>query len=235
MFDDAEKRMIIEAVVQRLQEKLVDKTLCEKKTSYTDTCIIIAPNICGSDVMHLAKKMYSQYKILFIHDGHGTKCAFDEWQDINIDVEGMKVSVMDAMCSAKVICCIDPLLNLMEMISDGNDADFYAGIIIKSVLMSKKTEIITGFDCNIKGKGRFFKKLWGIVEDLKCMGINIVGLKPDVCNEIQSINSKGLITENEILSTLGKGYKTIECSKNSIITPLAVDTAREKGVNIIKK
>lgn len=235
MFDDSEMRMIIEAVVQRLQEKLLDKSPNEKDTPYNDVCMIIAPNICSSDVMNIAKGMYSQYKVLFVHDNHCTKCVSDEWQDINIDVEDMKISVLDAMHSAKVICCLDPTLKLMEMASWGNDEDFYASLIIKAVLMGKKTEIITDFDCDIKGKGRFFKKLWSILEDLKCMGINIIGLKPAVCNEAESNNSKELVTENQVLSAFADGYKTIECSKNSIITPLAVDTAKEKGISIIKK
>lgn len=197
-----------------------------------NTCVMLMPGVFDSKVLETAMNLFTNRELLFVHYGEGSEYIPSSCSSVFAGGSGVKISVMNAIRSAEAVCCIAPGLGLMEMITAGKDEEFFAAAVIKAVLMGKRTEIVTDFDCSVNREGRFFKKVWGILEDLRSMGIGIQGVHEHVTLQAQSI--KDLITEADVISAASGGNSFIECSAKGIVTPLAIDTAKRKDIKIIR-
>lgn len=126
-----------------------------------------------------------------------------------------------------------------------NDQNQFIRLILKA-LFSGKTVIglKTGIDpyhplwtANGLDKGTPFlkRKLYNQLAELKLMGIQLINEQDCFITSDREIKSKSVITEKTILYFHQKQYKKLFISKETIITPLAIDTAKELAVSLIKQ
>jgi len=136
--------------------------------------------------------------------------------------------IIKALRSAEEIVLVTPALGLLDGIAKGGDTRFEAKVFEKAILCGKKTTVLLDYAAPKFRRGTLFEKAVGAVEALRDMGVNVVylGAKPD--------EGYALITEHEINEAAKQGITRLRCAPGAIVTPLAKDAAKDKGIAIDK-
>jgi len=155
---------------------------------------------------------------------------------LELESEKARESVIEDFSSVSGICLISPGIKLLEDIVNLDDTGFTQYLIINSLIYGKKTKILLDDAFDKLPSKKFGKKIKLMFEQLASMGIEIEFAylkKEGSCSD--KAYSCGLITEKDIIEMAKSGTKDILLQKGSIITPLALDKARETGITILFK
>ena len=137
-------------------------------------------------------------------------------------------NIIKALRSAEEVVLVTPPLGLLYGISKGGDTSFEAKVFEKAILGGKKTTVLLDYAEPKFKRGTLFEKAVSAVEALRDMGVSVVylGAKPD--------EGYALITENEVNEAAKRGIDRLQCAPGAIVTPLAKDAAKDKGIAIDK-
>lgn len=125
----------------------------------------------------------------------------------------------------EVVLCA-PSLKLLCEIADGDDSNFEAKVFEKAILSGKNTTVLLDFLPPKFKKGTLFEKAINAIDALGDMGVKIVylGTKPEI--------GYSLITEYEVNEAAKRGIERLQCAPGAVVTPLARDAAKDKGIAI---
>jgi hypothetical protein len=137
-----------------------------------------------------------------------------------------KKALLRTMRDAEEVVLVAPSLSLLTAVAHGDDSHFEAVMFEKALLDGKKATVLLDFQPPKFKRGTLYDKVISAVDAVRDMGAEVVylGAKPD--------EGYALITEFEVNEAAKRGIARLQCAPGAIVTPLARDTAAEKGVAI---
>ena len=175
---------------------------------------------------------YSKETTEYLSDKDAVAALFGEAEELSdidskrIDTSDVKKQLIKALRHIDEVVLAAPSLKLLCAIAEGDDSVFAAKVFEKAILDGKKTTVLLDFQPPKFKRGTLFEKALSAIEALRDMGVTVVylGSKPD--------EGYALITEFEINEAAKHGIDRLQCAPGAIITPLARDAAKDKGIAI---
>ena len=149
--------------------------------------------------------------------------GLDSWR---IESAADKKAVVKALRDMNEVVLIAPPVSLLCAIANGEDTQFAATLFEKALLAGKKATVLLDFAPPKFKRGTLFEKVIDAVSAVRDMGASVVylGAKPS--------DGYALITEREIIEAAMSGIERLQCAPGAIVTPLARDAAKDKGIAI---
>lgn len=130
----------------------------------------------------------------------------------------------------------DPSIDLLRAIREGKERDIVVKIAIYFLMAGKPVIARLPYDMNALSGGTFGRTARELKEDLGDMGMIFLDLKPGI-SEFLPEGAKGnlaLVTEEAVEQAYERGERLICAAKKAVITPLAAEKAKERGISIIR-
>lgn len=144
--------------------------------------------------------------------------------------------ILNGLCGYERLELYDPSLDFLRAVKEGKEQDIAAKITIY-FLMSGKTVIARlPYDMAALSAGAFGRAARELKEDLGDMGMLFLDLKPGL-REFLPAGAGGnltLVTEEAVEQAYEGGRRLICAVKGAVITPLAAEKAKERGIQIIR-
>ena len=121
---------------------------------------------------------------------------------------------------------VAPDLKLLAAVAQGDTGLPAADIFIRALLGGKKTTVLLDFEPPRFKRGTLFEKAADAADALRGMGADVIYLGA------ASEEGLKLIIEHEVSEAESRGIASIRSAPGAIITPLARDAAKDKGIAI---
>lgn len=219
----------ISLIMDRVKKEVIKKFEYEKQVEVNNQTIVIMPSFVPSPqkaLEHIIQKYGDDVTLIFINDA---EFVCEGFVSETIKSEAQKKGLLQRVTHADKIVLATPSIGILKRMSKGHDDGYIEGLILRSILWGKEIDVVLDFDPPKFRRGTFFEDIVNAIDGLTSMGVKI-----SVYKAIEDAN-KGkisLLTEHEIIDAKQEGIKTIICTKDAIITPLAKDCARELKINI---
>lgn len=145
-------------------------------------------------------------------------------------------NILNCLSTYKKLEIYDPSLDFLRDLKEGKERNIFIKIAIFFLMSGKPVVVRLPYDMNGIFQGAFGRATKDLKEDLRDMGIHFSGLKTDFAERLgESAGQKlDFISEEIIDQCHERGEKLIYASINAVVTPLAVERAKELDVGIIK-
>ena len=146
-----------------------------------------------------------------------------------VDTDEDKAALMQRLALAQRVLLISPSVGTLKRLEEGDDDRFSESCMIRLILWQRDVTIALDFEPPKFKRGTLFEKVTSSIDSLVSMGVKVKAYKPAKNGNEGKLE---LVTENDIIDARAVGDKTVVCEKDAIVTPLAVDTARELKIYI---
>lgn len=136
-----------------------------------------------------------------------------------------------ALSNYTKIYCVSPGLKFMSLLSDLDYNDFIAEVLTAGALRGIETFMLLDYSLSGVTSKELAEKVRALVDSINSKGIRVVSIVEKE-EEIPPAVLRELITAEDIDSMWNSGNRTINYHKGIVITPLAVDRARELGMRL---
>lgn len=175
---------------------------------------------------------YEEETAKYLSDKKAVAAIFGDAEEIReIDSKRIKTAedknrLIKTIRNFEEVILAAPSLKLLCAAAKGDESEFAAKVFSKAILDGKKTTVLLDFQPPKFKRGTLFEKAVSAIEALQDMGVEVVylGSKPD--------EGYALITEYEVNEAVRRGIERLQCAPGAIITPLARDAAKDKGIAI---
>lgn len=143
-----------------------------------------------------------------------------------VDTPDDKKALIRTLRDVEEVVLVAPSLSLLTAVASGDDAHFAAIVFEKALLDGKKATVLLDFQPPSFKRGTLYEKVITAVDAVRDMGVEVkyLGAKPN--------DGYALITEFEVNEAARRGIERLQCAPGALVTPLARDTAAEKGIAI---
>ncbi len=155
-------------------------------------------------------------------DAGGIPCCRVVWPE-------QKIAFVDRLVRAQRAVLLSPGMGLLRRLANGQEEDGAGEVLLRRILWGKTVDILLDFDPPKFRRGTYFAQIAEAVDSLTSMGVGVFAYSP--C-EAAAVTACSLVTERDVIDAKQSGQKTILCAAEAIVTPLAVDTAKELQINI---
>lgn len=236
--------LLVEKVVNEVVRKMADQGIeKEKSIPNLGMCQGRLLAVLSRPVIHLDRYLET---LLHAYPGYEISLIAPEGLHEHINSMGKAVRVCDAdseACRKEIIdafeeyaavCSIAPGFKLMQSLINMDDAGFEEYLLLNAALYQKRTVLLLDYPVDLVPQNALLKRLIEMTASIKAMGINVEFLKvfPGAHMDGKA-SANRLITEKDIVEMWKSGTKEILCAQGCIITPLAVDKAKETGMKIL--
>lgn len=130
-----------------------------------------------------------------------------------------------------------PSFDFLRAVKDAREEDLFVRITLYFLMMHKPVLIRHPYRPENLPSGRFSKAAAELQRDLWDMGITFTDLKVNLCDAVSKDPGieDGLITEQIVDSLYKNGAREFFAMEGTVITPLALERAKELGVRIIQE
>ncbi|MEA4913774.1 MAG: hypothetical protein VB061_04285 [Christensenella sp.] len=146
-----------------------------------------------------------------------------------LDWATQKNELVELLVRAEQTVLLAPGTALLSRIGAGENAEDFSEALVRRILWGKAVDMLLDFEPPKFRRDTYFARLAEAIDQLTSMGFRFSTYQP--CEGIAS-NVCALVTEREVIEAKKNGRKTIECAAGAIVTPLAVDTAKELQIHI---
>lgn len=240
----------IETIIKKVSEKVIQtlekkEKINEEEIVFTkkEKVLLIIPQYAANKgrMIKNIEGWYKDKKIIFL--GMKQK-SFKIRNDIDltdINDENVQSEILEELEKYKTIIYMNPSIKQLKAVVEMDDGDYSKNLILESLLHGKEVEIVIDEKIDKKPQNGVQKKYCELLETAKEMGIKIKkGNKEDwkkngegsVDPLKKATYQKELILEKNIEEMKHKGESILIIDKQEIITPLAIDRARELGIEI---
>ena len=157
---------------------------------------------------------------VFSADGAGS-CRLD-WAT-------QKNELVELLVRAEHAVLLAPNTALLARMGAGDNGEDFSEALVRRILWGKAVDVLLDFEPPKFRRDTYFAKLAEAIDLLTSMGFRFFTYQP--C-EGTSSGVLALVTEREVIEAKQSGRKTILCAAGAIVTPLAVDTAKELQIHI---
>lgn len=130
----------------------------------------------------------------------------------------------------------DPSLDMLREIREGRESDIFVKIAIYFLMTGKPVIARLPYDMNAVPGGSFGRMSGKLREDLADIGITFLNLKPEFQEflPVSAGENVTLVTEELVERASARGERLVFAAKTAVVTPLAAEKAKERGISIIK-
>ena len=140
-----------------------------------------------------------------------------------------KNELVELLVRAEHAVLLAPGTALLARMGAGDNAEDFSEALVRRILWGKAVDVLLDFEPPKFRRDTYFARLAEAIDQLTSMGFRFSTYQP--C-EGGTCNICALVTEREVVEAKQSGRKTILCAAGAIVTPLAVDTAKELQIHI---
>lgn len=153
----------------------------------------------------------------------------DETSSCCFDWATQKNELVELLVRAEHAVLLAPGTALLARMGAGDNAEDFSEALVRRILWGKAVDVLLDFEPPKFRRDTYFARLAEAIDQLVSMGFRFSTYQP--C-EGGTSNVCALVTEREVVEAKQSGRKTIVCAAGAIVTPLAVDTAKELQIHI---
>ena len=217
-------------IIQRAQSSM-NAEPCVRAAHPGGDCavVILAPGFVPAPEKALSAiqaKFGGGAQIVFLSD---TPFSVEGVSACRMDWASQKNELVELLVRAERVVLLSPSTGLLSRMGGGACSEDYSEALLRRILWRKSVDVLLDFEPPKFRRGTYFALLAEAIDTLCGMGFVFSTYQPvEACE----IGVCALVTERDVVEAKQSGRKSIVCSAGTIITPLAVDTAKELQINL---
>ena len=202
---------------------------CAALAAGGDSVLVLVPGFVPAPERAIAA-LTAQYgkgvQLVFLSDAMFTA---EETPGCHLDWATQKNELVELLVRAEHTVLLAPGTALLARMGAGDNAEDFSEALVRRILWGKAVDVLLDFEPPKFRRDTYFARLAEAIDQLTSMGFRFSTYQP--C-EGGTCNVCALVTEREVVEAKQSGRKTILCAAGAIVTPLAVDTAKELQIHI---
>lgn len=206
---------LIEAIVAEVVRRVAK---LERQARHPeDVLVLLAAPVAYP--RELKKLLEAQFGLGYQPVSFTFPCAFEDETLLNAAELGQP-DLLDRASRAKTVILVGPRLELLGQIARGEDKDFLAYLVVRSILWRKDVRLYLDFEPPQFRRNTFMEGVASAIETLRQMQVAVC---PYYTGDAARRIGATLITEADVLAAAQTTEKTIRAQVGAIITPAARD------------
>jgi len=220
----------IQKIIARAQSSMnAAQHDCAALAAGGDSVLVLVPGFVPAPERAIAA-LTAQYgkgvQLVFLSDAMFTA---EETPSCHLDWTTQKNELVELLVRAEHAVLLAPGTPLLARMGAGDNAEDFSEALVRRILWGKAVDVLLDFEPPKFRRDTYFARLAEAIDQLTSMGFRFSTYQP--C-EGGMCNVCALVTEREVVEAKQSGRKTIVCAAGAIVTPLAVDTAKELQIHI---
>lgn len=220
----------IQKIIARAQNSMhAAQNACAALAADGEAALVLVPGFVPAPERALAA-LTAQYgknlQLVFLSDA---QFALDGTAGCRVDWATQQNELVDLLVRAEHAVLLAPGTALLARMGAGENGEDFSEALVRRILWGKAVDVLLDFEPPKFRRDTYFAKLAEAIDTLSSMGFRFTAYQP--CEGVAS-GVYALVTEREVVEAKQSGRKTIVCAAGAIVTPLAVDTAKELQINI---
>ena len=174
----------------------------------------------------LARQYGKRTQLVFLSDA---VFAAEGTMGCRLDWATQQNELVELLVHAQHAVLLAPGTALLARMGAGDNAEDFSEALVRRILWGKPVDVLLDFEPPKFRRDTYFARLAEAIDQLTSMGFRFFTYQP--CEGTGS-GALALVTEREVVEAKQSGRKTIVCAAGAIVTPLAVDTAKELQIHI---
>ncbi len=220
----------IEKIIARAQSSMnAAQSACTAHVASEDSVLVLVPGFVPAPekALYALSTQYGKYyQLVFLSDSVFTH---EGAASCRLDWVTQKNELVDLLVRAEHAVLLAPGTALLARMSNGDHEEDFSEALMRRILWGKSVDVLLDFEPPKFRRDTLFARLAETIDTLTTIGFRFSVYQP--CEDAAS-DVLALVTEREVVEAKQNGKKTILCAGSAIVTPLAVDTAKELTINI---
>jgi len=222
----------IQKIIERAQTAMRDAPATprtgEALASDADTLVLVPGFVPAPEraMAALAAQYGKRVQLVFLSEA---VFSAEGTMGCRLDWATQKNELVELLVHAEHAVLLAPGTALLARMGAGDNAEDFSEALVRRILWGKVVDVLLDFEPPKFRRDTYFAKLAEAIDQLTSMGFRFFTYQP--C-EGTSSSVLALVTEREVVEAKQSGRKTIVCAAGAIVTPLAVDTAKELQIHI---
>lgn len=213
---------LIDAIVAEVVRRVVE---AERQRQHPERVLVLlaAPVAYPKALRELLERQFGMgYTLVSFPD----KSEFD---DVLYVSQLGESNLLERVTAAQTVILVAPRLELLKQVAQGEDSDFTAYLLVRSVLWKKDVRLYLDFEPPRFRRNTFLEGVSASIETLRQSGVTVC---PYYLGDAAAQPGATLITEADVLAAAETTEKTLRARVGAIITPAARDALLTAGVAI---
>lgn len=223
----------IQKIIERAQSSInatnAAQNGCAALAAGQDCALVLVPGFVPAPERALAA-LATQYgknlQLVFLSDA---VFAGGETPACRLDWATQQNELVELLVRAEHAVLLAPGTALLARMGAGESPEDFSEALVRRILWGKAVEVLLDFEPPKFRRDTVFARLAEAIDQLTAMGFRFSTYQP--C-ERGAGDVLALVTEREVVDAKQSGRKMILCAAGAIVTPLAVDTAKELQIHI---
>lgn len=126
-----------------------------------------------------------------------------------------------------------PSIDFLRNLREGREEDIFVRAALCFLMTNKTVKVRLPYDPGELPDGKFAKRIRDLAADLWDMGVSFAGLVPGFeVPGAEASETDSLITEELVETYYERGYRELTVKEGAVVTPLALERAKERNVHI---
>ena len=190
--------------------------------------IVIAPSYIGGGD-RILKHLEKEYPHFALYST-GKQDTSIGYADMVVDAATEDV-ILGKINACETLVLVTPRVYQLENLVRNDDSGRLESLMMNALMWGKNISIIMDIAPPVLKNNAFYDKMAYIFGVLRGMGVLVTD---NVSLSVMKSPPKGLLTEEDVLAARDRAKKEIWIAPGTIVTPLAMDAARELNI-IIRK
>ena len=222
----------IQKIIERAQSAMRDSNsvprMGEALAGDADTLVLVPGFVPAPEraLGALSAQYGKRAQLVFLSDA---VFSSDGTASCRLDWATQKNELVELLVRAEHAVLLAPGTALLARMGAGDNAEDFSEALVRRILWGKAVDVLLDFEPPKFRRDTYFARLAEAIDQLTSMGFRFFTYQP--C-EGTSSGVLALVTEREVVEAKQSGRKTIVCAAGAIVTPLAVDTAKELQIHI---
>ena len=223
----------IQKIIERAQSSInvtnAAQNSCAALAAGQDCALVLVPGFVPAPERALAA-LAAQYgdklSLVFLSDA---VFAGGETPACRLDWATQQNELVELLVRAEHAVLLAPGTALLARMGAGESPEDFSEALVRRILWGKAVEVLLDFEPPKFRRDTVFARLAEAIDQLTVMGFRFSTYQPCVG---EAGDVLALVTEREVVDAKQSGRKMILCAAGAIVTPLAVDTAKELQIHI---
>ena len=223
----------IQKIIERAQSSInatnAAQNSCAALAAGQDCALVLVPGFVPAPERALAA-LAAQYgkdlQLVFLSDA---VFAGGETPACRLDWSTQQNELVELLVRAEHAVLLAPGTALLARMGAGESPEDFSEALVRRILWGKAVEVLLDFEPPKFRRDTVFARLAEAIDQLTAMEFRFSTYQP--C-EGGTGDFLALVTEREVVDAKQSGRKMILCAAGAIVTPRAVDTAKELQIHI---
>jgi hypothetical protein len=216
-------------IVEQVKREVDRKTNAEAAGVDNEGAKVLIPNFVPSPdkaIASVAERCGNDFELVFlspvVFQTSGVRSRSIDWKTQPNDL-------VDLLVNAKTIVLLAPSTGLLRRLGSGQEEEGVGELLLRRILWGKPFDVVMDFNPPKFRRGTCFSQIAEAIDSLCSMGVRFTAYQPA---DQPAQDAYTLLTERDVIDAKRNGGKTITCTRDAIVTPLAADAAKELQINI---